>query len=160
QVLNFCITTTGGLLVLSFKVDGDSVPFGKAFLPFVSLFPFSVILASIILAESLLNSTVRIASYLKLVYEKDGTIHWQTSMQRSRSNENLRRFRKGLSSTFTVLMLVCVISSGVSLTWVLSEKVGNILWYLTGYVAVLLGLGRASWKLMSKLTHSFSRDYF
>lgn len=158
-VLNFCITAAGAFLVLGLNLDPNRVPFGRRFLPFASLLPFSVILPSIILVESSFNSTVRIASFLRLEYESKGVIRWQTVVQRYRSLPGRRRFMWGVGSVFYVLATICLASSITSLAWIIQcSPIGGL--YITGYVIGTAVLAAVFLMFMLRLTQTWSHDNF
>jgi hypothetical protein len=160
QVLNFCVTAVGALLVLGLGLDSTKVAFGKFFVPFVSLLPFAVILPSIMLVESLVNSTARIASYLNVAYEKSLGGGWQTHVQLSRKADCPRRSFMGISSMFLVLAILCLVSSVTSLIWVIQSErnVGSL--FLGGYVAVVLLLMTALFLLRARLGTTYHQDWF
>lgn len=124
-VLNVCITATSAFLAFSFTVDTAKLPLGPKLLPFVCLLPFSVIFPSIILIDSSLNSTARIASYLRIVHETGGAIQWQRTIQAFRSNPKSRRFVSGLVSVFAILSAISILGSIATLF--LASQGGNII---------------------------------
>lgn len=139
QVLNFCISGTGALLVLALKLDFQSAPFGPAFQPFAPLLPLAIIVPAMMLIESSLHATARIATYLLVTEEQttpkvERTLSneqggsgerksalWQSAMQWWRRQERQRRqhTRKSIPSLcalFRILIYVCFALSLASLT--------------------------------------------
>jgi hypothetical protein len=125
-VLNVCISTSGALLAWSLTRDPKDILFGLRSWPLFSLFPFVVILPSMLLVRSSLSSSVRIAGYLKIAYEDrmPDSVQWQTNMQkwrkkdekRQKKEDPLRQMMRGLSATFTTLATVCFVISVLSAT--------------------------------------------
>jgi hypothetical protein len=108
-VLNISIPSTAVLIGLALNAQLPS-----KWLPFLLLLPFSVIIPSMYIVISSLNSTVRIATYIKVFYEDDlRTFLWQSRLQKLREREKTnpgvyRAFRASLESIFITLGFIVI----------------------------------------------------
>jgi alpha,alpha-trehalase len=176
QVLGLCVTATAALLVLGPKGDLKA-PFDEFFYPFAAFFPFAIILPSVFLVESSLHATVRIASYIRVVHEKNaltaesGSLSWQTAMQRSRDHEACpsRRSSASYASLFWLLIGACLFVSLWSFVrtttkhWAAGPEMVSH-WTLTLFIALYLGalwtLVRSAYTRIKGMRECFHRKTF
>lgn len=160
-VLNICVTSTAALLGYVLTLDPSKLPPKEIGLPFLLLLPFSIILPSIIFVSSSHNSTVRIATYLKVFYEEDQKdIAWQRRMQklREKGKSKYRVFNISLKSIFLVLGFICISLSIISSFYVWSQPFNQIAFIL--YVSLVLFLGYQLISLSRELERKWSVDFF
>jgi len=120
-ILNICVPSTAALLGYAFTLDAKETPFGDAMTPFFLLLPLAIILPAMVFVSSSLNSTARVASYIKVFYEDETcSISWQNRMQQLRRENKrdgrlrLRAFKGSLTSIFFILGLVSITISIVT----------------------------------------------
>lgn len=112
----FSLCTTAVTAYLGFFLNSlPSAPIGEPTFaeptPFVVLIVTCLVIFScILLVDSSLNSTVRIAGYLAAL-ESKATFSWQGDIQRYRENKRGRRFGVGMRSIFDALSTVVFVSA-------------------------------------------------
>jgi len=160
-VLNICVTSTAALLGYVLTLDPTRLPPKEIGLPFLLLLPFSIILPSIIFVSSSHNSTVRIATYLKVFYEEDQKdISWQRRMQklREKGKSKYRVFNISLKSIFLILGFICILLSIISSFYVWSQLSKPIAFIF--YVSLVLFLGYQLISLSRELERKWSAEFF
>jgi hypothetical protein len=163
-VLNICIPSTAALLGYIFTIDPSKLPSKELGLPFLLLLPLAVILPSMIFVSASLNSTVRIATYLRVFYEEEQIdISWQRRMQALREKDDkgklrFRIFRSSLKSIFLVLGSTCILLSIASSLYVRNELFNKIEFFL--YVSLVLFLGLQLRALSKELEKKWSTEFF
>ncbi len=160
-VLNVCVTSTAALLGYVLTLDPSKLPPKELGLPFLLLLPFSIILPSIIFVSSSHNSTVRIATYLRVFYEEDQRdISWQRRMQELRENgkPKYRVFNISLKSIFLVLGFICISLSIISSLYIWSQSFNRLAFIL--YISLVLFLGFQLISLSRELERKWSAGFF
>ena len=108
QVVALCSGGVAAVLSYSVVADASKFPIGAHFFPFaLLLMPFLLIYPSIVLVESSLRSTTRIAGYLAVYHELPCSgLNWQIVLQRYRMDpeaQKHRSFKLALITVFTAL---------------------------------------------------------
>jgi len=119
QIIGVCVTGSTALISYVFTINPKTLPFEYLLPPFLLLIPFLVMIPSMLLIQASLHSTVRIAAYLIVRYERDASqVRWQTTMQKYRETYDFvrwRPFRFALVSVFGGLGVASLAASSVAL---------------------------------------------
>lgn len=162
QVLTSTIALCAGLIGYCFTPDRfPNIIWGR---PFALLSPFLILIPAIILIQSSLHSTVRIAAFLKVVFEdyRDKELPgWQTAMQWCREVKGPtqvdtreeparpagRHFLSGLRGILLGIAIVATLASLVAGFWLLyHDQIGRRPHFVPMLICYLLCLG-AAWAL-------------
>jgi hypothetical protein len=169
QIMAFCVGGAAALLSYVFTINPQNLPFHDLLPPFLFFLPFMVLTPCLMLVQSSLHSTTRIAAYLIFRYEeKDCGVQWQRSVQAYRSNTGdgfrHRPFRWALVAVFGSMGTASLVASMISATSVgmhhcfNSPQKGHAFFWIYGALSVTLILLLALANL--SLFHGWGRQPF
>ena len=108
QIVTLCSGGVAAILSYTLNADVSKFPLGASFFPFALLIlPFLVLLPSILLVESSLRTTARLAGYIAVFHEegREGLM-WQRAIQAYREDSHAKKhrsFRRALIYVFSSL---------------------------------------------------------
>jgi ABC-type multidrug transport system fused ATPase/permease subunit len=162
QVLNICVSGTAALLGFAFTLDPSKLPSKELSLPFLLLLPFSIILPSMVFVNNSHNSTVRIATYLRVFYEEEQKdVSWQKRLQklRQKGKQKYRVFSIGLRSMFVRLGSACIALSILYSFYVWNQWLNR--WIeLILYCLLVTFLGWRLRSLSKEIEKKWSTEFF
>ena len=120
QCQQYAYAGTAAIITFALGADmSNSLPSSSALLPWALLVPiFTIICPCLISIRSAMNSTVRIAAYLRHAFEteRDKAPYWQTKVQELRRKSAARGYITSLKFQFGMLSGLCIVLSFVTLT--------------------------------------------